>query len=113
MGWNGGTGIARAVAEAVLKHVPEPKTREKIYKPFYEEMSDADWDTQDEAAGVDPIFDKVLGLDMDYHKFVPFARPLPDGASPTHDPRGCIVCRSCGLKEGHKLHGPRPKEDDE
>lgn len=60
MGWSSGSTIAIAVVTAVKKHVKDPKVRLKIYKPFLKEMTDSDWDCQDEAMDIDEVFDKLL-----------------------------------------------------
>lgn len=60
MGWSSGTDIAIAVVTAVKANVSDAKVRLKIYKPFLEAMEDSDWDTQDEAMDIDPVFDKLI-----------------------------------------------------
>lgn len=57
MGWSGGTDIARAVIESVMPLVKSAKTRAAIYRPIIRELEINDWDTQDEALGIDPAWD--------------------------------------------------------
>lgn len=59
MGWSSGTDIARVVIKLAKKHVPEA-SKMAFYSGFLDAMEDCDWDCQDEAAGLDPAFDKVL-----------------------------------------------------
>lgn len=60
MGWASGSSIMVAVIEAVKKEVRDDKARKRIYKTVLAEMEMHDWDTQDEAGGIDPVFDKLL-----------------------------------------------------
>jgi hypothetical protein len=60
MGWASGTSVAIPVIESIKKHVTDPKVRRKLYKDFLDAMDNADWDTQDEAMDIDPIFDKLV-----------------------------------------------------
>lgn len=60
MGWSSGTDIAVAVVTAVKNEIKDPKARARIYKPFIKAMNDSDWDTQDEAMDIDPVFDKLI-----------------------------------------------------
>ncbi len=63
MGWSSGTDIVREVAEAINEHVSDVKTKRKLYKALVSACEDQDWDGQDEVAGIDPILDRVLGID--------------------------------------------------
>ncbi len=60
MGWCAGSDVAREVAEAINEHVPDVKTKRKLYRALIDALESQDWDTQDEACGVDPVFDKLL-----------------------------------------------------
>ncbi len=63
MGFSSGTDIAITVAEAVKKHVADAKARHAIYKALVDALESADWDCQNEAEGIDPVLDKLLGLE--------------------------------------------------
>ena len=60
MGWSSVSEIAVGVIEAVRENVPDKRTRRAVYKALIEVQEAADWDTQDEAMGVDEVFDAVL-----------------------------------------------------
>jgi len=60
MGWAGGTYVARPVVQAAKKYISDKKKRAAFYVAFNKAMEDADWDTQNEAEGIDPVFDAVL-----------------------------------------------------
>lgn len=59
MGWSGGSEVARPLIVAAKKYVPE-SCRAFFYKVLIDTLEHEDWDTRDEATGIDPIFDKVL-----------------------------------------------------
>ncbi len=61
MGFSGGTDIARTVVSAVKQYVPDVVARRGIYGSLIGALEDADWDTQCEARGIDPVFDELLG----------------------------------------------------
>ena len=70
MGYSGGTDIARAVIDAVKANVADVGARSAIYTALINVLEDADWDTQDEALGRDPAFDRAYrslhpDLDLD------------------------------------------------
>lgn len=65
MGWSSGTDIAVEMAEAIKKHVKEPKIRMVLYQNLVETLESSDWDCQSEAAGIDPLLDEFLGLEED------------------------------------------------
>jgi hypothetical protein len=59
MGWASGSALVCKVAETVVKHVPEEARRE-LYEALVDACDDMDWDTHDEAMGIDPVLDAVL-----------------------------------------------------
>lgn len=61
MGWGSGSEVARPIIQAIADNVADKKTRKKLYTEVIEALESADWDTQDEAMGIDPIADKILG----------------------------------------------------
>lgn len=61
MGWSSGTDFVCDVAHAIKKNVKEKKVREALYWALVNAAENADWDCQNEAEGIDPILDKVLG----------------------------------------------------
>lgn len=63
MGWGGGTSLFWAIAPS-LKDV-EIQKRTQIYTALIKWAESKDWDTQDEAEGIDPVLDELLGLDGD------------------------------------------------
>jgi hypothetical protein len=63
MGWASGTDLVRDVAEAIKKHVPDTKTKKKLYTALVEAARNHDWDCEDEATGIDPVLDRALGFD--------------------------------------------------
>jgi hypothetical protein len=60
MGWASGSDIAIDMAEAIKKHVPDAAVRLKLYRALLKTLSASDWDTQDEALGIDPIMDRLI-----------------------------------------------------
>ena len=63
MGWSSGTDIAVAVAKALVRELPDPEARRRVYEPLVTALNEGDWDTQDEAMGIDPVLDKLLDID--------------------------------------------------
>ncbi len=60
MGWASGSDIAVEIVKAVKENVPDKKARKRIYIAVKDALESHDWDTQDEAMGIDPLFDEVL-----------------------------------------------------
>lgn len=60
MGWSSGTDVAIPIIESVKNNVDDEKARKRIYKAIIKALQGADWDCQDEARGIDPIFDELL-----------------------------------------------------
>lgn len=60
MGWSSATEPLVLVARQLLKELPDPEARKRVYAPLVTWLSAADWDTQDEALGVDPALDELL-----------------------------------------------------
>lgn len=63
MGWASGSEIACKVGEAIHKEVADPRVKKKLYGALIKALESHDWDTKDEAVGIDPIFDELLGFD--------------------------------------------------
>lgn len=63
MGWSSGSNIAIPMVKAIRKHVVDEATRRALYETLVEALQDEDWDTQSEAACIDPVFDSVIGFD--------------------------------------------------
>ncbi len=61
MGWSSGTEIVETVANAIKEHVTDKKVRRKLYAALVDACQSADWDCENEACGIDPILDKILG----------------------------------------------------
>jgi hypothetical protein len=69
MGWASGSELMSDVITAVQECVPEG-SRKNLYRKLIAAFETADWDTQDECAGLDPEFDEALeeghpGIDPD------------------------------------------------
>lgn len=60
MGWASASEIVEKIIKTTKKHVPDEKTRVKMYKVIIRAFQDEDWDTEDECEGLDPAFDKAL-----------------------------------------------------
>jgi len=60
MGWASGSDIAREMIIAIKHLVPSHGTRSALYLNLIEALEGHDWDTQDEAMGIDPLFDKAM-----------------------------------------------------
>ena len=60
MGWASGSDVAIDIAKGIKKHVKDKAVRRKLYKVMVDVLRDHDWDTEDEATGIDPILDKIL-----------------------------------------------------
>lgn len=59
MGWASGSGLICDIAEA-MKKLGTAKQRIPVYEAIVSAFNEMDWDTQDEATGVDPALDVVL-----------------------------------------------------
>jgi hypothetical protein len=60
MGWSGGTTLVEQVAHAINTHVPDAKTKKKLYQALISAAQDCDWDCENEVEGIDPVLDKLL-----------------------------------------------------
>lgn len=60
MGWASGSSVAGPIIETVSKEIKDAETRKKVYRPLYEALTGADWDTVDECLGIDTAFDEVV-----------------------------------------------------
>jgi hypothetical protein len=60
MGWAGGSDLMDRIIRITQDHVPDPKTRKRMYQGFIEAFEESDWDTQDESMGKDPAFDEAV-----------------------------------------------------
>lgn len=59
MGWGSGSHIMCSIIGAAMESFPEADRR-SFYKQAINALEEADWDTQDEAMGIDPQFDEVM-----------------------------------------------------
>jgi len=60
MGWASGTDVAIPMIKSIQAHVGDGATKRRLYFDLIEILEAEDWDTQDEAERIDPIFDEVL-----------------------------------------------------
>jgi hypothetical protein len=44
----------------VMETIPDPEARAKLWDKVIEVFTNADWDTEDEAYGLDPVLDSAL-----------------------------------------------------
>lgn len=65
MGWSSGTELVETVARAIKKNVKEPKVRKALYASLVDAAESHDLDCQNEVLGIDPILDKIVGVDVD------------------------------------------------
>lgn len=63
MGWSSGSNIAIPMVTAIRKHVADESTRLALYEALVKALEEEDWDTQFEAACIDPVFDALIGFD--------------------------------------------------
>ncbi len=63
MGWCGGSDVARDMIEAINENIPDAKTKRKLYCALINALESQDCDTLHEAAGEDPVFDKLIGAE--------------------------------------------------
>lgn len=59
MGWSSGSELAQQLIEAIQGEVEDKASRRRIYKRMITALESFDWDTQEEALGIDPEFDKA------------------------------------------------------
>lgn len=59
MGWADGSEVMCGIIRVAKEYVPE-STRKSFYLRVIGVLEDADWDTEDEAMGIDPLFDEAL-----------------------------------------------------
>ena len=60
MGWASGSEVARDMIESLQKYVEVDKVRRWIYCDLIDSLTSMDWDTVDEALGIDPEFDNAV-----------------------------------------------------
>lgn len=60
MGWARGSEIFETIAHVLMQEVDDDDARATIYENMVDIFEDADCDTLDEVAGIDPILDLVL-----------------------------------------------------
>lgn len=60
MGWSGGSEVASSLIRAIKKNVDSDDVKSKLYEELLEALENQDWDNQEDAEGVDPVFDAVL-----------------------------------------------------
>lgn len=65
MGWAGGSNVAIPMIEIIQANVESEETRTVLYQGLYDVLRGADWDTVDEATGIDPLFDSIAGFSSD------------------------------------------------
>lgn len=63
MGWSGGSIHAQEVALALKREKLPMEVRKRVLRALVESLEDDDWDTQDDAYGVDKALDAVLDED--------------------------------------------------
>lgn len=67
MGWASGSEIAIDVVTVVRDEVSDPQARERIYRVLFKSLRGQDWDTVDEAMGIDDVFDEVTEDELKRH----------------------------------------------
>lgn len=60
MGWASGTYVARDIIEGLQNEVYDYDVRIQIYIEVIKALESNDWDTQDEAMGLDEAFDEAM-----------------------------------------------------
>lgn len=71
MGWSGGSNIACDMIKCIKKNVKDEKVKFNLYTCLIKSLENEDWDTEDEAMGVDKVFDKaMLKLNPDWTDIV-------------------------------------------
>lgn len=60
MGWAGGSQVAIAIIEDDRVQVLEDCLRKGVLEAVLDALEGADWDTLDEAMGIDPVFDELI-----------------------------------------------------
>lgn len=64
MGWAGGSAIAIDIVEVISELVEDSSVKREIYEKLIDSLEEQDWDTQEEALGIDPVFDRLLKFRM-------------------------------------------------
>lgn len=65
MGWAGGSYVAIPMVEIIHANVESEDVRKVLYQGLYDVLRGQDWDTVDEATGIDPLFDEIAGYGSD------------------------------------------------
>lgn len=60
MGFSSGTDLALPIIHALHSEGVDPRVRGKVYTTLITALEDLDWDTQNEALGLDPEFDRAM-----------------------------------------------------
>lgn len=60
MGWASGSDIACDMIRAIRDNVQSHGTKSVLYLTLLDTLEAQDWDTVDEAMGIDPLFDKAV-----------------------------------------------------
>jgi hypothetical protein len=60
MGWAGGSSVAIAIIESDGVQMLEDCLRKPVLEGVLDALEGADWDTVDEAMGIDPVFDEIV-----------------------------------------------------
>lgn len=61
MGWAGGSYVAIPMVESIAQNVTDSEVRKVLYQDLLDALRGQDWDTVDEATGIDPLFDEIAG----------------------------------------------------
>lgn len=61
MGWSSGSEIAIPMVEKIKEVVKDEDQRRELYETLYEALTDHDWDSECDTAGIDPLWDEIIG----------------------------------------------------
>lgn len=60
MGWGSGSEVARGIIRELQEIIPDKDLRREVYKTVIRNLENADWDTQSDCMGEDPVFDRAI-----------------------------------------------------
>jgi|GEM_PF-4333119 len=60
MGWASGSDVAIKMIYAIRIEKIDEEAKARLYTALIKVLRDADWDAEDEALEIDPLFDKIL-----------------------------------------------------
>jgi hypothetical protein len=60
MGWGSGSILIGEIIVLAKKHIPDTLARAAFYKDLIRTFEGHDWDTQQEAMDIDPVFDATM-----------------------------------------------------